>query len=185
MNEDVLRETEEAMKKAVSFLTKELAKVRTGRANAAILDSVKVDYYGTPTPINQLATISIPESRLIVIQPWDTNVIGLIEKAIMKSDLGLTPNSDGKVIRIPIPELTEERRRELVKTVKKMGEQEKITIRNARRNGNEKLKKLEKEGHVSQDEIKKSIEKIQKITDSYIEKVDELLKLKEEEILTI
>ncbi len=185
MNEEVLLEVEEQMEKAVSFLVKELATVRTGRANASILDTVRVDYFDTPTPINQLATISIPESRLIVIQPWDTKVIAQIEKAIMKSDLGINPNSDGKVIRIPIPELTEERRRELVKNIKKMAEKEKVSVRNARRDGNEKLKKLEKDGHVSEDEIKKTMEKVQKLTDSYVEKIDNILKVKEEEILTI
>lgn len=185
MNEEVLLETETLMEKSVAFLVKELAAVRTGRANAAILDSVRVDYFDTPTPLNQLASISIPESRMIVIQPWDANVISLIEKAIMKSDLGITPNSDGKIIRIPIPELTEERRHELVKSVKKMAEKEKVTIRNTRRDGNDKLKRLEKDGHVSQDEIKKSLDKMQKLTDSYIEKIDNVLNNKEKEILTI
>jgi ribosome recycling factor len=144
-----------------------------------------VDYYGTPTPLEQVATLNIPESRLITIQPWEQRLVSDIEKAILKSDLGLTPANDGRIIRIPIPPLTEERRRQLVKVVKKRGEDAKVAIRNIRRDTNEALKKLNKDKHLSDDDLKKSLEEIQKLTDSYIDKVDEALKHKENEIMEV
>jgi len=159
--------------------------VRTGRASLALLDGITVDYYGNPTPLQQVASLSVPESRQIVIQPWEQRVISEIEKAIMKSDLGLTPTNDGKVIRINIPPLTEERRKQLVKVVKKRAEEAKIAIRNIRRDSNEELKKLEKEQHLSEDDAKKFHAEIQKLTDASITKVEEVLKHKENEIMEV
>ncbi len=173
------------MKKAIGALERDLSKVRTGRASVALVDDIKVEYYGTPTPIKQLATISVPESRLIVIQPWDTSIIGEIEKAILKSELGMTPSNDGKVIRIPIPRLTEERRRELVKLVRKMGEGSRVAIRNIRRDAIEKLRRMEKDKEISQDELRHYQNEVQKLTDKYIEKVEELIEGKEKEIMEI
>ena len=173
------------MQGAIDALKKEFGSVRTGRASMGLLDGIVVDYYGTSTPVQQLASLSIPESRQIAIQPWDNRLIPEIEKAIMKSDLGLTPMNDGKVIRINIPILTEERRKQLVKIVKKRAEESKIAIRNIRRDGNEELKKLEKEEHISEDEVKKEHEEIQKITDSFIKRIDDLLEHKENEIMEV
>ncbi|MBS1126871.1 MAG: frr [Nitrospirae bacterium] len=173
------------MQGAIDALKKEFAAIRTGRASMALLDGIIVDYYGTPTPVQQLASLSIPESRQIAIQPWEQRLIPEIEKAIMKSDLGLTPMNDGKLIRINIPILTEERRKQLVKIVKKRAEESKIAVRNIRRDGNEELKKLEKEEHISEDEVKKEHDEIQKITDSFIKKIDELLAHKENEIMEV
>jgi len=185
MGEEVLKDCESRMKKAIGALERDLSKVRTGRASVALVDDIKVEYYGTPTPIKQLATISDPESRLIVIQPWDTSIIGEIEKAILKSELGMTPSNDGKVIRIPIPRLTEERRKELVKLVRKMGEGSRVAIRNIRRDAIEKLRKMEKGKEISQDELRHYQNEVQKLTDKYIEKVDELIEGKEKEIMEI
>ncbi|RLA78236.1 MAG: ribosome recycling factor [Deltaproteobacteria bacterium] len=185
MDEEVLKDCEGRMKKAVGALERDLSKVRTGRASVALVDDIKVEYYGTPTPIKQLATISVPESRLIVIQPWDTSIIGEIEKAILKSELGMTPSNDGKVIRIPIPRLTEERRRELVKLVRKMGEGSRVAIRNIRRDAIEKLRRMEKDKEISQDELRHYQNEVQKLTDKYIEKVEELIEGKEKEIMEI
>jgi len=185
MGEEVLKDCESRMKKAIGALERDLSKVRTGRASVALVDDIKVEYYGTPTPIKQLATISVPESRLIVIQPWDTSIIGEIEKAILKSELGMTPSNDGKVIRIPIPRLTEERRKELVKLVRKMGEGSRVAIRNIRRDAIEKLRKMEKGKEISQDELRHYQNEVQKLTDKYIEKVDELIEGKEKEIMEI
>ena len=173
------------MDKAIDAMKKQLASMRTGRASLSIFDGLMVDYFGTPTPLSHVATLSVPESRLITIQPWDPKVISDIEKAIQKSDLGLNPGNDGKIIRIAIPTLTEERRKEIVKQVHKKGEDAKISIRNIRRECNEEMKKNEKEEHVSEDETKKSIEEIQKITDSYIKKIDETVANKEEEIMEV
>lgn len=173
------------MQGAVDALKKEFAGVRTGRASTGLLDGIIVDYYGTPTPVQQLASLNIPESRQIAIHPWEQRLIPEIEKAIMKSDLGLTPMNDGKVIRINIPILTEERRKQLVKIVKKRAEESKIVVRNIRRDSNEGLKKLEKEEHISEDEVKKEHEEIQKITDAFIKKIDELLEHKEKEIMEV
>ena len=173
------------MEKTIEVLKKDLAAIRTGRASLSVLDAIMVDYFGTPTPINHVATLSVPESRLITIQPWDPKTIPDIEKAIQKSDLGLNPGNDGKIIRLVIPQLTEERRKEIVKHVHKRGEDAKIALRNIRRDGNEEMKQIEKEHHVSEDETKRSIDEIQKLTDSYIKKVDEIIKHKEEEVMEV
>jgi ribosome recycling factor len=171
------------MGKVIEALKKELKRVRTGRASLSLLDGIKADYYGTLTPLNQLATLAAPESRLITIQPWDTTVIKEIEKAVLKSDLGLTPSSDGKIIRIAIPPLTEQRRKELVKVVHKISEEYKVSVRNLRRDANELIKDIKKDGKISEDDAFKSQEKIQKITDEHIKLVDQCYKEKEKEIL--
>lgn len=185
MPKQVKAQTIEKMEKAVQSLKRELATLRAGRANPAMLDKVMVDYYGTPTPINQMAGINVPEPRLLVIQPWDKSAMGDIEKAILKSDLGLTPTNDGSVIRIQIPALTEERRTELTKVARKSGEEAKVAIRNIRRDANDDIKKKEKEGLISEDESKRSLDEIQDLTDSYSKKVDEIVKQKENEIMEI
>jgi ribosome recycling factor len=183
MIEDIYKETRDNMGKSVEALKREFTRVRTGRASLSILDGIRVDYYGTPTPLNQMATLAVPESRLITIQPWDVSVIKEIEKSLLKSDLGLTPSSDGKIIRIAIPPLTEERRKELVKVVNKMCEDHKIAVRNIRRDSNEMLKELKKEGDISEDEAFKAQDQIQKITDDHISLIDQTTKDKEKEIL--
>jgi ribosome recycling factor len=183
MIDEIYGETRENMGKSVNALKNDFNKVRTGRASASILDGIRVDYYGTLTPLNQMATLGVPESRLITIQPWDVTVIKDIEKAILKSDLGLTPSSDGKIIRIAIPPLTEERRKELVKVIYKMGEDHKIAVRNIRRDANEMLKELKKEGEISEDEAFKAQDQVQKITDEQIKRIDDITKEKEKEIL--
>lgn len=185
MEEKMIKETEAKMEKTLSSLKNDLNKVRTGRASLALFDDIRVDYYGTPTPLNQVATLAVPEPRLITIQPWDTSISAEIEKAILKSEIGVTPSSDGKIIRIPIPRLTEERRKELVKVVKKMAEGTKVALRNLRREANEQLKGLEKNKKISQDQLHQWMEKVQTSTDKYIEKVDETLAAKEKEILEI
>jgi ribosome recycling factor len=185
MIQELRKKTSERMLASIEALKKKFASVRTGRASLALLDGLTVDYYGTPTPIQQLASLSLPDSRQISIQPWEQKIIPEIEKAIMKSDLGLTPMNDGKLIRINIPALTEERRKQLVKVVKKEAEDAKVAVRNIRRDINEELKKLEKEKHVSEDEIKKEHDEVQKITDSFVKKVDELLEHKEKEIMEV
>jgi ribosome recycling factor len=173
------------MEKSVEALQKDLKRIRTGRASLALLDGLMVDYYGSPTPINQLATLSIPEARQIVIQPWDSGAFTDIEKAILKSELGLTPTNDGKVIRINLPPLTAERRKELVKVVKKMSEEFKVQIRNHRRDANEMLKDMKKEKQISEDEMRKAQERVQKTTDDLIAKVDNVVSGKEAEIMEI
>ena len=185
MDEKVVKEVEAKMEKTLASFKADFNKVRTGRASLALFDDIRVDYYGTPTPLNQMATLAVPEPRLITIQPWDTSVIGEIEKAILKSELGVTPASDGKIIRITIPRLTEERRKELVKVVKKMSEGAKVSVRNIRREANEELKVLEKDKKISQDQLHQWMEKVQVSTDKYIKKVDEVLAAKEKEILEI
>lgn len=185
MDEKILKDIEGKMEKSLSSLKTDLNKVRTGRASLSLFDDIRVDYYGTPTPLSQVATLSVPEPRLITIQPWDTSITAELEKAILKSDLGLTPASDGKIIRIPIPRLTEERRRELVKVVKKMAEAAKVALRNVRREANDQLKNLEKTKKIPQDELHQMMEKVQTSTDKYIEKVDIALAAKEKEILEI
>lgn len=185
MTEVIFEELKDNMEKGISALEKSFSKVRTGRASIALLDGIKVDYYGSATPLNQVATLSVPESRLIVISPWDSSVIGLIEKAIQKSDLGLMPSNDGKIIRLSIPALTEERRKELVKVVKKMSEESKVKIRNIRRDANEQLKELKKDNTISEDELFGHQDEVQKITNKYIEKVDQVLATKEKEIMEI
>jgi len=159
--------------------------MRAGRANPQILDRITVEYYGVPTPLNQLANISVPEARLLVISPWDSSLIPAIEKEILKSDLGITPMNDGKVIRLVFPELTEERRKELVKTVKKMGEETKVAIRKVRREANDQLKKMQKNAEITEDDLRNEESNVQKITDEFIKKVDDLIKDKEKEIMEV
>jgi len=185
MEQELKKSTSDRMSRSVEVLRKEFSSIRTGRASLALLDGIIVNYYDTPTPLQQLASLSIPESRQILIQPWEQKIVPDIEKAILKSDLGLTPSNDGKTIRISIPPLTEERRKLLVKTVKKKAEEAKVSVRNIRRDTNEEIKKLEKEKHISEDIVKKLQDEIQKITDSYIDKVDEVLSLKEKEIMEV
>ncbi len=185
MGQQVLKSANEKMEKAVAAYSRELATVRAGRANASVLDKVQVDYYGAPTPVVQLANITVPEARLLVIQPYDKTAIGDIEKAILKADLGLNPSNDGTVIRIAFPALTEERRRDLVKVVKKYAEEAKVAVRNVRRDGNDDLKKLEKAGEITEDDLRGYTEDIQKETDKYIAKVDEIAKNKEKEIMEV
>lgn len=176
---------EERMQKALDALRKELAALRAGRATPALLDKITVDYYGTPTPVNQVANIAVPEPRMITIQPWEKTMVGPIEKAIMKSDLGLTPNSDGTVIRLSIPQLTQQRRTELVKMVHKKAEESRVAIRNLRRDANDAIKKLEKDKLVSEDETKKAQDDVQKLTDKYIKEVDRIMAAKEKEIMEV
>ncbi len=183
MLDSIFDETRESMSKSIASLKKELNRLRTGRASLSILDGIKVDYYGTLTPLNQMATLAVPESRLITIQPWDVSVIKEIEKAILKSDLGLTPSNDGKIIRIAIPPLTEERRKELVRVVHKMCEDYKVSVRNIRRDANDLLKTMKKDGEISEDDAFKAQDQIQKITDEQIKLIDECDKEKEKEIL--
>ena len=181
----VLDESKQAMEKSLHSLLHEISKIRTGRANPVLLESLNVDYYDTPTPLKKLATINAPEARLLTVQPFDPSVLAAIERAILKSELGLTPVNDGKLLRLPIPELTEERRRELVKQVKKFGEDHKVGVRRARRAGLSLLKDQEKDGALPEDESRGGQKKIQDLTDAYVSKVDEALAAKEEEILRI
>lgn len=185
MFDDVLREARASMDKAIKALKREMSKVRTGRASVSLLDDVKVDYYGTPTPLNQVATLSVPEPRLITIQPWEKQLIPEIEKAIFKADLGLTPSSDGQLVRLPIPALTEERRKEMGKLVRRMGEEAKVSIRNARRDANDTLKLLEKEKEITADDQKSGEKEVQKVTDDFVNTVDEVVKAKETELMEI
>jgi ribosome recycling factor len=185
MPKQVLANAKEKMLKAISAYTRELASIRAGRANASLLDRLSIDYYGAPTPVNQLAGISVPEARLLVIQPYDKSVLGDIEKAILKSDLGLTPTNDGNIIRLTIPQLTEERRKELVKVIKKDSEEAKVAVRNIRRDANDELKKLEKNGEITEDEHRGYSEDIQKLTDEHISKIDQITKEKEKEVLEV
>ena len=176
---------EEKMDKAINMLSEKFAEVRAGRANPAILNKVKVDYYGTPTPINQMAGISVPEARLIVIQPWDISQIKEIEKAIITSDIGINPNNDGKVIRLAFPELNEERRKELVKDIKKMAEDAKVGVRAARRDGIDEVKAKQKDGDITEDEEKQAENDIQKLTDKKIAEIDKILQEKEKDVMAI
>ncbi len=176
---------EERMNKTLSVLEENFSEVRAGRANPAILNKISVDYYGVPTPINQVAGISVPEARLIVIQPWDASVLKDIEKAILTSDIGLNPNNDGKVIRLAFPELTEERRKDLVKDIKKIAEESKVAIRAIRRDGIDEAKEMEKESLMTEDELKKAEDQIQKLTDKKIAEIDVMLDKKEKEIMSI
>src|SRR5919109_2829601 len=179
MNEEIFARLQKEMDQSVSALRKELAKIRTGRASTALLEHIVVEYYGATTPLNQLATLSAPEPRLLVIQPFDRSAMGDIEKAILKSDLGLTPNNDGKIIRIPIPQLTEERRKELVKHVKRIAEEFRISVRNHRRVAVEQLKESEKKKEITADEFKHGQDRVQKITDDFIGRIDKIIKAKE------
>ncbi|MGG4488960.1 ribosome recycling factor [Metabacillus idriensis] len=185
MAKQVLSQAKDKMEKAVSAFSRELSTVRAGRANASLLDKIVVDYYGAPTPVNQLASINIPEARLLVIQPYDKTVLGEIEKAILKSDLGLNPTNDGSLIRLAIPALTEERRKELAKLVKKYAEEAKVAVRNVRRDANDDLKKLEKNGEITEDELRSNNENVQKATDDFISKIDAIAKDKEKEIMEV
>jgi ribosome recycling factor len=182
---DVEANAKGRMDKAVTDLQHAMASIRTGRASVSIFDSLKVDYYGTPTPINQLANLHVPEPTLITIQPWDVSQIGVIEKAIRSSDLGLNPANDGKIIRVPIPALTEERRKEIVKRLHHVSEDHRVAMRNIRRDANEHLKKLLKDKAISEDEERRALEEVQKMTDGYIGKIDAASKAKEKEILDI
>ena len=182
---NVHKEIEDKMKKTVSVYQEELLSIRAGRANPSLLDKITVDYYGVMTPLNQIAGVSAPEPRLLVIQPWDSNTISQIEKAILKSDLGLNPSNDGKIIRLPIPQLTEERRKDLTKVVRKNSENAKIAIRNNRREANDRLKKMEKNKELSEDERIMAEEEMQKITDKYIEEIDKITKKKEQELMEV
>ncbi|MDR7072172.1 ribosome recycling factor [Fictibacillus barbaricus] len=185
MAKEVLTQAEEKMQKAIGSLRREYSTLRAGRANPSLLDRVQVDYYGTPTPINQLAGVTTPEARLLVIQPYDKTAMGDIEKAILKSDLGLTPSNDGQVIRIAIPALTEERRKDLVKLVKKFAEEAKVALRNIRRDANDDLKKLEKEAEITEDELRRYNDDVQKLTDKYTSEVDSVSSNKEKEIMEV
>ena len=185
MVKEILKESEEKMKKTIEHLTKDLASMRAGRANPAMLDRIMVDYYGEPTPLTQLANITVPEARLIVIQPWDKTSIASIEKAVMKSDLGVNPSNDGNVIRIAIPQLTEERRKDMVKLIKKRAEEARVAVRNIRRDANDMLKSLEKDKSISEDENKKGMDDVQKSTDKFIKDIDTILAAKEKDIMEV
>lgn len=182
MIEDLLKDAGSRMDKAVEVLRREFAGLRAGRATPALLDRVRVDYYGVPTPVNQLATVLVPEPRLLVIQPWDKTITGAVEKAILKSDLGITPTSDGQVIRLAIPRLTAERRQELVKLVRRLAEEARVSTRNIRREVNDDLRSLEKDGELTEDEYHRALEKAQKTTDGAIREIDSLLEQKEKEL---
>ncbi|HKV57836.1 MAG TPA: ribosome recycling factor [Ktedonobacteraceae bacterium] len=185
MVDDLFGDAERRMQKAVEALRQDISSIRTGRASSALVERITVDYYGTPTPINQVASISIPEARLLVIQPWDRKMLIDIEKAIQKSDLGINPNNDGQVIRLAIPPLNEERRRDMVKTLHKKLDEHKVAIRNVRRDAQDKLRDREKKKEVSEDELKRSSERLQKLTDRYIDEMDKVGKSKELEILEV
>lgn len=185
MIKDIAKETKTRMEHSVEDFKRKLATVRTGRASTSLLDNIKVEYYGTPMPLNQVATIHAPEAALLTVQPFDPSMIGPIEKEIRSSDLGLNPSNDGKLIRIPIPPLTEERRRQLAKTIHEMAEEHKTAVRNIRRDSNDKLKKALKEKQISEDEEKDGLDEVQKLTDSYIAKIADLAKHKEEEIMKV
>ena len=185
MVDEIFEDLKERMGKSIESLKREYSRLRTGRASISLLDGIRVSYYDTPTPLNQMASLAIPDPRLIVIQPWDKTAIGDIEKAILKSELGLTPMNDGKVIRIAIPPLTEERRKELVKVARKMSEDNKVAIRNIRRDANDMLKDLKTEKEITEDDLYRSQDEVQKITDDFISQVDELCTAKEKEILEI
>jgi len=181
----MFKDLESRMEKTIASLKSELATIRTGRANAALLDHVRVEYYGSEVPVSQVGNISVPEPRMLVIAPWEASLLGAIEKSILKSDLGLTPSSDGEVVRIILPELNEERRRDLVKQVRSVGEKAKVSVRNIRRDGNDDVKKQVKDEGVSEDESKRLQDRIQKITDRFVAEVDEVVGHKEQEILTV
>jgi ribosome recycling factor len=180
---EILLDAEDRMEKALAALERDFAKLRTGRASTALVDGIKVDYYGTPTLISQMASVAVPDSRTVTIQPWDKGAFAVVEKAILKSDLGLTPMNDGKVIRISIPALTEERRKELVKVSRKYTEEAKVAVRNVRRDANESLKKLEKAKSITEDELKKAGDDVQKLTDKFVARCDERCQAKEKEVM--
>lgn len=185
MIKDIIVKAEEKMKKTISVLKSDLSTLRAGRANPTMLDRIKIDYYGSPCPLSQVANISAPEPRVLVISPWEKSLIKEIEKAILVSDLGINPSNDGSVIRLVVPELTEETRKNLVKVVKKTGEEAKVALRSIRREANDKIKALKKDGDITEDELKTSEEKVQKIIDGYVKEVDSLVTAKEKEIMSI
>ena len=185
MIDDLLGDADRRMQKAIEALKQDLTAIRTGRASSALVDRITVDYYGTPTPISQVATISVPEARLLVIQPWDRKQLADIEKAIQKSDLGINPSNDGQVIRLAIPPLNEERRRDMVKTVHKKLDEHKVAIRNVRRDAHDKLRDREKKKEISEDELKRSTDRLQKLTDRFVDEMDKIGKSKEQEILEV
>lgn len=185
MNEDIFAQLQKEMDHSLGALRKELAKLRTGRASTALLEHIVVEYYGASTPLNQLATLSAPEPRLLIIQPFDRSAMGEIERAILKSDLGLTPNNDGKVIRIPIPQLTEERRKDLVKHVKRIAEEYRVSVRQHRREAIERLKDAEKKKAITADDCKHGQERVQKVTDDFIGRIEKVVKAKEEEVMEV
>ncbi len=185
MVQQIMNDAERRMGSAIDVLREELATLRAGRANPALLDKIQVDYYGVPTPLKQVGNISAPEPRMLLVQPWDKSIIGQIEKAILKSDLGLNPGNDGDVIRIVIPQLTQERRQELVRFVKKKGEEAKVSIRNVRRDANDQLKRAEKNGDISEDDLRRYLDEVQEITNKHIEKVDQVVEHKEAEIMEV
>ncbi len=185
MTKDILASAKSGMEKSVDALRREFSKVRTGRASASLFDDIRVDYYGTPTPLSQVGTIAIPEPRLVTIQPWEKQLIPEIEKAIFRSDLGLNPSSDGQIIRIAIPALTEERRKEMVKLVKRLGEDAKVAVRTVRRDANEAVKKLGKEKEISEDDAKRGEKDVQDLTDKFVARIDEVVAKKEEEVMEI
>lgn len=185
MTKEILQQLEDKMKKTVDLMARDLTTLRAGRATPALLDKIFIDYYGTPTPINQVATISVPEPRLLVIQPWERSLVVQIEKAILKSDLGVTPSSDGYLIRIAIPSLTQEKRKDLVKVIQKKAEEVRVIVRNLRRDGNDQVRAVEKKGDISEDEAKRSLEDIQKKTDKYIKQVDQVADAKQKEIMEL
>jgi ribosome recycling factor len=185
MTKDVMTNMKAHMDKTVEALRREYQKIRTGRANIGLLDDIKIDYYGTPSPLSQVATLSVPEPRTITLQPWETKMISVIEKAIMNANLGLTPANDGKVIRLNLPALTEERRKDIVKQLKKMAEEAKVAARNIRREANDDLKKLEKNKKISEDDLKRAEKEVQDVTNSYITRIDEVLAHKEKEVMEV
>ena len=185
MVDDIMLETEEGMEKAIKSLEAAFSSVRTGRANAMILEKVKVEYYGVPTPVTQMAAVKTPDAHMLVIEPWDKGTLGAIEHAIMESNLGVTPNNDGTCIRLPFPSLTEERRKELVKQCRKYAEEARVAVRNSRREGNSQVEKEKKAGDISEDDQRRAEESIQKLTDRYVKKVDTVLQKKEEELMAI
>ena len=185
MTDEVIEDLRKEMERTLTALRKDLTRTRTGRASTALLEGITVDYYGTRTPLNQLAGLAAPEPRLLVIQPYDKSALAQIERAILQSGLGLVPVNDGKILRVPIPELTEERRRELVKHIRKVGEDYRVSIRNHRRDALDLLKSLEKDKEITEDDVRKATEKVQEITKTYTEKVDQVLKVKEEEIMEV
>jgi ribosome recycling factor len=185
MTKDVIKNMKVHMDKTVEALRHEYQKVRTGRASLGLLEDIKVDFYGTPSPLSQVATLAVPEPRTITMQPWETKMIPIIEKAIMNANLGLTPANDGKVIRLNLPALTEERRKDIVKQLKKMAEDAKVAVRNIRRDANDELKKLEKEKKISEDDLKRSEKEVQDVTNSYVARIDEVLAHKEKEVMEV
>ena len=185
MRKEVLSDLRKKMDQTLEHVRHEFATIRTGRASTSLLDGINVDYYGSSVPLNQIANVSVPEARLLMITPYDKGVVGSIEKALLKSDLGLTPNNDGKIIRIPIPELTEERRKDLVKVVRRLAEDSRVSLRNSRREANERVKKGEKDGEIPEDDSHRLMSEVQKVTGEYTGKIDDLLTAKEEEIMEV